>query len=89
MTETRPERKLKEVPIGADHKPINDLFNHICPDCGCEINKPNYVREAALSDGYYNDNVFTIHIECPVCGFRTNEHATVKACYEEWNQCEL
>lgn len=87
MTETRPERKLKEVHISGDHKPINDVFNHICPDCGCEIDKPNYAREVVFSSARYNTS--TIHIECPVCGFRTNEHGTVKDCYEEWNQCEL
>ena len=87
MTETRPERKLKKVPIGNNHKPINDLFNHICPDCGCEIDKPDYVREVVYSDGRYN--VSSIYIECPVCGFRTNEYGTVKDCYKEWNECEL
>ncbi len=87
MTETRPERKLKEVPISGNHKLINDLFNHICPDCGCRIDRPNYSRSIVFSDGHRI--VSTVYIECPICYFRTNEHGTVRDCYDEWNKCEL
>lgn len=66
---------------------IDDLFDHICPDCGCQVYKPNYNREIAFSDGHLT--IFTVYIECPICGFRTNEHSTVKDCYKEWNECEL
>ena len=86
MTETRPERKLKAVPIGGDHKPINELFNFICPDCGCKIDKPNYSRSVIFSDG--QRIMSTVYIECPICGFRTKEYGTVRDCYKEWNECE-
>lgn len=66
---------------------IDDLFDHICPDCRCQIDKPDYTREIVFSDGCYN--VSTVYIKCPVCGFRTNEHSTVRDCYKEWNECEL
>lgn len=87
MTETRPERKLKEVLISGNHKLLNDLFNHICPDCGCRIDRPNYSRENSYADGRYT--MSTVHIECPICGFRTGDHCTVKDCYYDWNKCEL
>lgn len=87
MTETRPERKLREVTIGADHKPINELFNFICPDCGCKIDKPTYNRNVIFSDGQRMAS--EVYIECPICGFRTNNHLTVRLCYDEWNECEL
>ena len=87
MTETRPERKLKEVSIGNNHKPINELFDHICPDCGCEIDKPTYDRNVVFSDG--KRILSTVYIGCPICGFRTSEHSKVRDCYNEWNECEL
>lgn len=66
---------------------IDDLFDHICPDCGCQIYKPNYSRSIAFSDG--KRIISTVYIECPICSFRTNEHSTVRDCYKEWNECEL
>lgn len=87
MTETRPERKLREVSICGNRKPITELFDFICPDCGCKIDKPNYSRENAYADGRHV--MSTIHIECPICGFRTGNYGTVKGCYDEWNKREL
>lgn len=66
---------------------IDDLFNHVCPDCGCSIERPNYNRSIVFSDG--KRIMSTVYVECPECKFRTNEHGTVRACYEEWNNCEL
>lgn len=66
---------------------IDDLFDHICPDCGCQVYKPNYSRSIVFSDG--KRIISTVYIECPICSFRTNEHSTVKDCYKEWNECEL
>lgn len=66
---------------------IDDLFDHICPDCGCKINKPNYNREIVFPDGHFE--ISTVYIECPICGFRTSEYNTVRDCYKEWNECEL
>ena len=66
---------------------INDLFDHICPDCGCEIDKPDYTREVICSNTRIIPS--TVYIECPICGFRTSEHNTVRDCYKEWNECEL
>lgn len=66
---------------------IDDLFDHICPDCGCQVYKPNYNREIVFSDG--KRIISTVYIECPICSFRTNEHSTVRDCYKEWNECEL
>lgn len=66
---------------------IDDLFDHICPDCGCQIYKPIYSRSIVFSDG--QRIMSTVYIECPICSFRTNEHSTVRDCYKEWNECEL
>lgn len=66
---------------------IDDLFDHICPDCGCQVYKPNYSRSILFSDG--KRIISTVYIECPICSFRTNEHSTVRDCYKEWNECEL
>lgn len=66
---------------------INDLFDRVCPDCGCQINRPDYIRENAFSNERFA--ISTVYIKCPVCGFRTNEHSTVRDCYKEWNECEL
>lgn len=66
---------------------IDDLFDHVCPDCGCQVYKPNYSRSIVFSDG--KRIISTVYIECPICSFRTNEHSTVRDCYKEWNECEL
>lgn len=66
---------------------IDDLFDHICPDCGCQVYRPNYSRSIVFSDG--KRIISTVYIECPICSFRTNEHSTVRDCYKEWNECEL
>nr|DAT41894.1 MAG TPA: HTH-type transcriptional regulator [Caudoviricetes sp.] len=66
---------------------INDLFDHVCPDCGCRINRPNYNRENTFSNKRFT--ISNVYIECPICGFRTSEHNTVRDCYKEWNECEL
>lgn len=66
---------------------IDDLFDHICPDCRCQVYKPNYSRSIVFSDG--KRIISTVYIECPICSFRTNEHSTIRDCYKEWNECEL
>lgn len=66
---------------------IDDLFDHICPDCGFQVYKPNYSRSIVFSDG--ERIISTVYIECPICGFRTSEYNTVRDCYKEWNECEL
>lgn len=68
-------------------KELEDLFYSICPDCGCSVDKPEYNRTIVFSDG--KRIMSTVYIECPNCGFRTGDYSTVRACYEEWNKCEL
>lgn len=68
-------------------KPV--FFNRPCPDCGDYIDTPDFIR-----DNYaYSVNGKLVSqpvcVQCPTCGWRTNNHDTVQECADEWNSTKI